>query len=67
MADFTMCASERCPVRGTCYRQKAKASENQSWCNFEYTCNENNGFIDYMALTVKENINIIKSSVLKCP
>lgn len=60
MSDITMCTSENCPVRATCYRQRAKASEYQSWCNFEYTCNENNGFIDYITLTVKENKNIIK-------
>ena len=60
MADITMCSSKSCAIRGMCYRQKTKESENQSWCNFEYTCNENSGFNDYLPLTVKENINIIK-------
>ena len=62
MGDITMCTSKNCPVRSTCYRQRAKASENQSWLNFEYTCNENSGFNDYMSLVVKENINIIKAN-----
>lgn len=61
MADITMCTSENCPVRSTCYRQRAKTSQYQSWCNFEYTCNINSGFNDYIPLTVKENINIIKT------
>lgn len=60
MSNFTMCASQNCPVKFTCYRQNAKVSENQSWLNFEYTCNENSGFNDYISLTVKENINVVK-------
>lgn len=27
MADITMCKSQDCPLRDTCYRYKAKASE----------------------------------------
>ena len=59
MADITMCSSINCPVRGTCYRTKAE-SEMQSWYNFEYVCNENNGFADYIPMTPKKNENIIK-------
>ena len=48
MSDITMCASENCPEREKCYRAMAKASEYQSWGNFEYTCNENSGFDDFI-------------------
>ena len=50
MSDITMCASENCPKREKCYRAMAKASEYQSWSNFEYTCNENSGFDDFIAV-----------------
>lgn len=33
-------------MRNNCYRTQAKDSNNQSWNNFEYTCNENSGFCD---------------------
>ena len=47
--DMTMCVSENCPQRNNCYRVQAKPNEGyQSWSNFEYTCNENNGFADYI-------------------
>lgn len=48
MADITMCTSENCPVRDSCYRVQAKPNQFQSWSNFEYTCNENNGFEDFI-------------------
>lgn len=61
ISDITMCTSINCPVRASCYRKSKKASENQRYYNFEYTCNENNGFADYMTLKINKNINIIKS------
>ena len=48
MPDITMCASKDCPERNNCYRACAKPSEFQSWSNFEYTCNEENGFKDFI-------------------
>ena len=50
MSDITMCSSENCPMRYKCYRAQSKANEYQSWSNFEYTCNENNGFEDFIAI-----------------
>ena len=35
-------------MKEKCYRAKAKASEYQSWSNFEYVCNENNGFEEFI-------------------
>lgn len=46
--DITMCSSETCSERERCYRVMAKPSEYQSWSNFEYTCNENSGFEDFI-------------------
>ena len=46
--DITMCASENCPYRDECYRVRAKPNILQSWSNFEYTCNENSGFEDFI-------------------
>ena len=48
MPDITMCTSENCPMRDKCYRVRSNPSEYQSWSNFEYTCNENNGFEDFI-------------------
>lgn len=49
MADITKCSSQFCPLRLRCYRQLAKSNEQyQSYSNFEYTCNENAGFPDYI-------------------
>ena len=50
IADITMCTSKNCPYRDECYRAMAKASEYQSWSNFEYTCNKNSGFDDFIAV-----------------
>ena len=46
--DITMCSSETCSERERCYRAMAKPSEYQSLSNFEYTCNENSGFEDFI-------------------
>ena len=48
IADITMCTSENCEMREKCYRVRAKPSEYQSWSNFEYTCNEDSGFEDFI-------------------
>ena len=48
MADITMCTSLNCPKREECYRTKANQSPLQSWSNFEYTCNEDSGFCDFI-------------------
>lgn len=50
MPDISMCTSVTCPMKDTCYRVQAKPSQYQSWCNFEYTCNEDSGFCDYIKL-----------------
>ena len=43
-----MCTSGNCEMREKCYRVRAKPGKYQSWSNFEYTCNENNGFEDFI-------------------
>ena len=48
ISDITMCTSEACTERKRCYRSMAKPSEYQSWSNFEYTCNEDSGFDDFI-------------------
>ena len=48
MPDITMCSSNNCPERHNCYRATAKPNTLQSWSNFEYICNENNGFSYFM-------------------
>lgn len=48
MPDISMCVSENCPMKDMCYRVQAKPSTYQSWSNFEYSCNENSGFCDYI-------------------
>ena len=48
MTEITMCSSNYCPVRDKCHRSTATASKYQSWSNFEYTCNENSGYEDFI-------------------
>ena len=48
MVDITMCISKNCPYKEKCYRTQAKPSNFQSWSNFEYVCNENSGFENFM-------------------
>lgn len=46
--DITMCTSEHCPEKDNCYRANATPSEYQSYSNFEYVCNEETGFIEFI-------------------
>lgn len=49
MADITMCTSEYCPMKFSCYRANAEPNPLwQSYSDFEYTCHEENGFCDYI-------------------
>ena len=48
MPDITMCTSNGCPVKDSCYRAQATPDELQSYSNLEYTCNENDGFSYYI-------------------
>lgn len=50
MPDLTLCSSNECPVKDTCYRAQATPDKLQSYSNFEYTCNEDNGFVYYIPL-----------------
>lgn len=49
-----MCTSEYCPMKDKCYRKLAKPNIRQMWNNFEYVCNENSGFADYIKTINKE-------------
>lgn len=55
MTDITMCSSENCPIRKDCYRHEAKPDRLQSYSNFGYTCNVDNGFCDYIKLIERGN------------
>ncbi len=55
MPDITMCLSESCPVRDTCYRKQAKPDKYQSYSIFDYTCNEDNGFCEYIRVYKEEH------------
>lgn len=51
MPDITMCSSINCPMREICYRVKAMPEKLQSWSNnYEYSCNEDNGFENYIKM-----------------
>lgn len=53
MPDITMCSSKNCPLKDKCYRSTATASKYQSWSNFEYTCNKNSGYEDFVPAKMK--------------
>lgn len=47
--DITMCTSGHCPMRKSCLRARGEPNKiRQSYANFEYTCNENDGFSNYI-------------------
>lgn len=48
MPDITMCTSKSCPYNSRCYRSQARPDKLQSYSNFEYVCNEDSGFIEYI-------------------
>ena len=50
MADITICTSISCPIRKKCYRHEANPNVLQSYSNFEYGCNENTGFSDFIKI-----------------
>lgn len=52
---ITMCSSQNCPMRDECYRVQAKIDEYQDWNNFEYTCNENSGFDNFIRTTKEDD------------
>jgi len=55
MADITLCTSNNCPYKSTCYRKKAEADRRwQSYANFEYNCNESSGFEDFIPMAETE-------------
>ena len=57
MADITMCSSPNCPQYDFCYRAQAPINmEGQSWANFEYTCNESNGFCEFIPQKMSDNL-----------
>ena len=58
IADITMCTSENCPYRDECYRVRAKPGKYQSWSNFEYVCNENSGFEDFIQYVKKSDVTL---------
>ena len=54
--DITMCTSTECPQRKTCYRAQAKPDRYQSYSNFEYVCNEESGFEDYIPILTETSL-----------
>lgn len=46
---MTMCTSTECPMRKECYRSNADG-DSQEYYNYEYTCNENSGFCDFISV-----------------
>ena len=53
--DITMCTSKNCPYKEKCYRVIEKPGQYQSWSNFEYTCNEDSGFEDFIPVKHFDN------------
>lgn len=55
--DITMCMSKECPQREKCLRAMAVPEAYQSWANFEYVCNEESGFEDFMPILSYDKLN----------
>lgn len=56
-----MCTSADCYYKNSCYRANNALNKDCECVNFEYTCNENNGFQYY--ILYKENQQIKHSIV----
>lgn len=50
MANIIMCSTETCPYRDTCYRYRATPGKQQNYSNFEYKCNKDSGFENYIPI-----------------
>lgn len=51
--DIILCTSAHCPYKNRCARQSTKAKEDNdvplAFNNYEYFCNEQDGFSSYIA------------------
>ena len=47
---MTACTSTECPMREDCYRSSSNTNEHQDCFNYEYGCNENSGFRDFVSV-----------------
>ena len=47
---MTMCTSTECPMKKECYRANSNTNEHQDCFNYEYGCNENSGFEDFISV-----------------
>lgn len=54
--DITMCMTETCPKRETCYRYKAEPERLQSYSDFTKLCKSGENY--YWPLTVDEDENV---------
>lgn len=61
MPDITMCSSENCTEKDSCYRARAEPESSQTWWNFEYNCNENNGFEHFIKCDNRDSYERLKS------
>lgn len=51
-----MCTSANCCYKDRCYRARNVLNKDSKCANFEYTCNEDNGF-QYYVLCKENSIN----------
>ena len=56
--DMTLCTSNTCPEKDYCYRRRAKPNPNtQRYYNFEYTCNKESSFRDFIRIDEGDILN----------
>ena len=48
MAIIIMCTSNSCPVKENCYRYEKNPIIIQPCFNYEYDCNEETGFVNFI-------------------
>jgi len=56
MADITMCDTQECDMRNTCYRALATPSDYQSWAIFEFKNGDCDDYIEYVPHTRKADV-----------
>ena len=53
---MTACTSTECPMKKECYRANSNTNEHHDCFNYEYGCNENSGFQDFVSVKWYRNI-----------
>ena len=58
-----MCTSTECPMRKECHRAYSCSDDRHDYFNFEYACNENSGFCDFVSAELYRTDDVCEKSI----